>query len=128
MESVRKDSTSVDSGYAWVVCGAISMQRFLYCMVVYGIGMFYIIFKEHFREDSGVTAFVSSLMIVGLSLVGRWLRFPNICQLCCTEGRISGSRGEVAWGSGPPSPFWSPSNFIKKEKRCACCFLRICDV
>ena len=115
MESVRKDSTSVDSGYAWVVCGAIFMQRFLYCMVVYGIGMFYIIFKEHFREDSGVTAFVSSLMIVGLSLVGRWLRFPNICQLCCTKGRIRGSGGWVHGGQDPPSLFPLPSNFIKKE-------------
>ena len=71
MESVQKDLANVDSGYAWVVCGAIFVQRFLYCIVVYGIGMFYIIFKEHFRCDSGVTAFVSSLNSVGLSLIGR---------------------------------------------------------
>ena len=71
MELIRKDPANMDGGYAWVVCGAIFMQRFLYCFVVYGIGMFYIIFKEHFRGDSGVTAFVSSLNIVGLYLVGR---------------------------------------------------------
>ena len=59
-----------DRGYAWVICGAICIQRLLYGGVYYSIGMFYIMFTENLAGDSALLSFVAATNSVAMFGIG----------------------------------------------------------
>ena len=71
MTEDRKSLLHQDRGYAWVVCGAICIQRLLYGGVFNSIGMFYIMFTENLAGDSAILSFVAATNTATMFGVGR---------------------------------------------------------
>ena len=60
-----------DSRHSWIVCIACSVTYSLTVGFIYSIGVYYVTFLEVFEQSAGVTAWISSLNMGMLCLVGR---------------------------------------------------------
>ena len=59
-----------DGGYGWVVVCASFVAHILQFSVVWTVGVFYVIFLDHFRESRTLLALIVSLNTGSFYLIG----------------------------------------------------------
>lgn len=68
---VKTTTHPVDEGYSWVILVVSFCTLFCTCGALYSVSIFNLIFLEVFQESKATTAWIGSLLIGLIALMGK---------------------------------------------------------